>query len=63
MAEHNKSGPIRTRDIYYVRPPKSDFVFHFCLCVEIGLKIKICFRFGLTAKIILFSNNIFNFFS
>ena len=25
-AEHNKSGPIRTRDIYYVRPPKSDFI-------------------------------------
>ena len=24
MAKHNKSGPIRTLDIYYVRPLKSD---------------------------------------
>ena len=53
------SGPIRTWDIYYVW---LDFVFHFCLCVEIGLKIKICSCFCLTAKIILFSNNVFNFF-
>ena len=39
-------------NIYYVWPSKSDFVFPFCLCAEIGLKIKICFRFCLTAKII-----------
>ena len=63
MAEHNKSGQIRTRDIYYVQLLKSDFVFHFCLCVKIRLKIKICFRFCLTAKIILFYNNVFKFFS
>ena len=49
--------------ICYVWPSKSDFVFPFCLCVEIGLKIKICFHFCLTAKIILFSNNVFNFCS
>ena len=42
---------------------KSVFVFHFCLCVKIGLEIKICSCFCLIAKIILFSNNVFNFFS
>ena len=55
MAEHNKSGPTRTWDICYVQQLKSDFVFPFCLCVEIGLKIKICFHFCLTAIIILLS--------
>ena len=62
-AKHNKYQPIRTQDISYVQPLKSVFVFDFCLCVEIRLEIKICSCFCLIAKIILFSNNIFNFFS
>ena len=38
-AEHNKYPEFWLAQIYYVRPSKSDYVFHFCLCVEIRLKI------------------------